>query len=99
MGTANENKRYKGLEYRFLKPYVDTNTQANMTSITTSRRRQRRTKTQWILDWWKANESEYTTTLQTLSPEVDIERLFSHGVFRGYDAFQWAWIHYGPWFY
>ena len=43
-------------------------------------------QTQWILDWWKANESEYHCMAQAArdylaipSSEVDIERLFSLG--------------------
>ena len=37
---------------------------------------------------------QHGITLQNLSSEVDIERLFSLGW--GYNAFQWAWIHCGP---
>ena len=91
--TADGNELYKGLEYRFLKPYVDTNTQDehDIDQYLDSSRikhtpKAKEDQTQWILDWRKVNESEYhcmaqaaRDTLQTLSSEVDIDRLFSLG--------------------
>jgi hypothetical protein len=90
---ADENELYKGLEYRFLEPYVDTNTQDehDIDRYLDSPRvkhtpKAKEDQTQWILDWWKANESEYHCMAQAArdylaipSSEADIERLFSLG--------------------
>ncbi|KAN0069051.1 hypothetical protein V8E54_012680 [Elaphomyces granulatus] len=64
--TADGNELYKGLEYRFLKPYVDTNTQDehDIDQYLDSSRikhtpKAKEDQTQWILDWRKVNESEY----------------------------------------
>ena len=91
--TADETELYKGLEYRFLQPYVDTDTQDehDIDRYLDSPRvkhmpKAKEDQTQWILDWWKANESEYHCMAQAArdylaipSSEVDIERLFSLG--------------------
>jgi hypothetical protein len=90
--TADGNELYKGLKYRFLKPYVDTNTQdehdidkyldSSRIKHTPKAKEDQSLQTQWILDWRKVNESEYHCMAQAArdyltKPEVDIERLFS----------------------
>ena len=91
---ADENELYKGLEYRFLATLIRT-LKTNMTLTDTlippgSRVKHtpkaKEDQTQCILDWWKANESEYHCMAQAArdylaipSSEADIERLFSLG--------------------
>jgi hypothetical protein len=92
--SADDDTLYKSLEYRFLKPYATDTSMDDEHDIDRyldsprikHKPKAKEDQTQWILNWWEANMSEYPCTAQAArdylaipASEVDIERLFSLG--------------------
>lgn len=90
----NSQDEYQTLEYQFLLPFLGASQDSNDSDIdqyldsppVRYKPNPKDNQTQWILDWWKANRTQYGCMaraareyLAVPSSEVDCERLFNTG--------------------